>query len=368
MPTETNTSSATLRVMVVDDSSLYRKVVSEALSTLPNVEVVGVAANGRIALDKIDQLKPHLLTLDLEMPELNGLGVLRELKDRQANIGAIVLSAFSTSGARSTTAALEGGAFDFALKPNTSSLEKSQTQLIEQLGPKIKAYQQSRTMRAAPKADSCIADAAPAQTRQRPQAQMPPSILGIGVSTGGPATLSQLIPKLPADFPVPVVIVQHMPPIFTKSLAEELDKASQVTVVEGADGMALEPAKVIIAPGGKQMKVQRVDRQAIVQVTDDPPEKSCRPAVDYLFRSLAENYGPACVGLVLTGMGDDGLLGCKLLKRRGATIIAQDEQSSVVYGMPRQIAEHGLADAVTSLDRLPQQIVDTMRSGVLSCS
>lgn len=350
-----------LRLLVVDDSALYRKLVSQVLAEADNVEVVGTACNGRVALEKIDQLRPDLITLDLEMPELDGLGVLRQLQERHSPVGAIVLSALSTEGATATTKALEAGAFDFNLKPTGASPEESLDELRRNLIPKVHAFADTKTRRASRLHSSTHVHTVPADHEVTPtdfdKPHRLPRIMAIGISTGGPKALMQLIPSLPANFPVPIVLVQHMPPVFTKTLAEELNRHSKLNVVEAAHGDALRPGSVYIAPGGKQMKLLRHGLTTSVVITDEAPERNCKPSVDYLFRSVAEIYGGDVLAAILTGMGDDGLLGCKLLKRRGATIMAQNEASCVVYGMPRQIVENNLADCILPLEKLAEQMV-----------
>jgi two-component system chemotaxis response regulator CheB len=194
-----------------------------------------------------------------------------------------------------------------------------------------------------------------------------PEIVAIGVSTGGPAALASLLPKLPATLPAPVVIVQHMPPMFTRSMADDLNRSCKLVVSEAAGGEVLSAGHVFIAPGGWQMKVVAGANGPRIAISDDPPEKNCRPSVDYLFRSLAHHYGPRVLALVMTGMGDDGALGCKLLKRTGATIVAQHEASCVVYGMPRQVIDAGLADMIVPLDQLHDVIVQCVAGGVHAC-
>lgn len=350
-----------LRLLVVDDSALYRKLVSQVLAEADNVEVVGTACNGRVALEKIDQLRPDLLTLDLEMPELDGLGVLRQLQQRHSPIGAIVLSALSTEGATATTKALEAGAFDFALKPSGASTEESLRELKHHLLPKVHAFAEAKQRRASRLHTASHVYTVPADHEVTPgefdSARRTPRIMAIGVSTGGPKALMQLLPSLPANFSVPIVLVQHMPPVFTKTLAAELHRHSNLNVVEASHGETLRAGTVYIAPGGKQMKLVRHGLTTNVVITDDAPERNCKPSVDYLFRSVAEVYGGDVLAAILTGMGDDGLLGCKLLKRRGATIMAQNEASCVVYGMPRQIVENNLADCILPLEKLAEQMV-----------
>ncbi len=359
-----------IRVLVVDDTVVYRKVITDILTQIPGVEVVGVAANGRIALQKIDQLCPDLLTLDLEMPELDGLGVLRHLQESRRPVGAIMLSAFTTAGADATIAALKLGAFDFVLKPATGSMTESTEALRRELQPKLEAFARSRPVRGALKT--------PPQPRPTPVAPPPPRpimpgpvgrplVVAIGISTGGPQALTAMLPMLPADLAVPVLIVQHMPPKFTRSLAEDLNARCSLSVSEGREGQTVSPGEVVIAPGGSQMRIERSENLPVVRITDDPPENSCRPSVDYLFRSVAHEFGGQAVGVIMTGMGSDGTLGCRLLKRRGATIITQDEATCVVYGMPRAPAEEGLSDIVAPLNRIAPEIVRLVGKGAPVC-
>lgn len=347
-----------LRCLVVDDSALYRKIVRDVLATAPDVEVIGAAADGVRAIDQIASLKPDLVTLDLEMPRLDGIGVLRKMKERGISTPAIMVSAFTASGAKATTEALGLGAFDFILKPNTSSLDQSILQLRRDLLPKVKAVQlrtasarlanPSRTAR--PTRPARPVPSSPASKPKLPGIR--PEIIAIGISTGGPQALTQLLPKLPADFRTPIVIVQHMPPMFTKSLAEDLDRRCKLKVSEATQGQPIRPGEVLIAPGGKHMRVAKLATGAVVQMTDDPPERNCKPAVDFLFRSVASCYGPRALAAVLTGMGDDGAAGAKHIKQAGGSVITQDEASCVVYGMPKAVVDAGLADSVLPLNRV----------------
>lgn len=362
-----------LRVLVVDDSALYRKIVRSVLEQIPGVEVIGTAANGRFALDRILADRPDVITLDLEMPELDGLGLLRELRARKIQIAAIVISSLTTTGAQATGEALQLGAFDFVLKPTAGGPDANATQLRVDLAPRIEAVRAMRGKRSAerlggaapPPANSRIK---PPETMTRGSLQTPswktPRIIGIGVSTGGPVALQKLLPQFPADFPCPIVVVQHMPPIFTKTLADDLNRNCSLEVVEGCEGMAVKAGRIILAPGGHQMRIARDQDWTYIQVTDDNPERNCRPAVDYLFRSLAEGFGDRAWGVILTGMGDDGMLGCKVMKQRGSAILAQDEASCVVYGMPRAVADAGLVDFVAPLDGLAERIKDAVKQGV----
>lgn len=363
-----------LRVLVVDDSALYRKIVRDVIASLPGVEVVGVAKNGREALMQIGSLRPDAVTLDLEMPELDGIGVLREMRKKPDPPAAIMVSAFTASGAASTTTALQEGAFDFILKPATKSLEMSVTQLKRDLAPKLQACQAKRTSRRATPAARGGARPTAARTPimrgggagKTGKRIGKPEVIGIGISTGGPQTLTQLLPALPASFPVPILLVQHMPPMFTGSLARDLDRRCKLTVAEAQDGQPVRAGEVLIAPGGKHMRVgSGPDGKPAVQITNDPPERNCKPAVDYLFRSLAQEFGPRTLGVVLTGMGDDGAAGCVEIKKKGGSVFSQDEESCVVYGMPRAVAENQTTDLVLPLNEIAARLTRVVTMGVL---
>lgn len=359
-------NNAPLKVLVVDDSALYRKIVRDVLSDMEDVEVVGTASNGLIALDRIATLRPDVVTLDLEMPKLDGHGVLRRLATQPDSPMAIMVSAFTAQGAHNTNAALREGAFDFILKPATRSPEMSVQQLRQDLAPKIEAC---RTGLSGPVTST--RGKTPVQKRRsfpphvapRRRINVTPTMVAIGVSTGGPQALVRMLPKLPANFPCPIVVVQHMPPMFTASLAEDLNRRCSLNVSEGKDGQVVQRGDVVIAPGGKQMKLVRTDGKNIIQITDDPPERNCKPSVDYLFRSVAESHGGAVLGVVLTGMGDDGALGAKDIRQQGGVVLIQDERSCVVYGMPKAIAEAGLADEVVPLDGMAEAIVSRAKGG-----
>lgn len=374
--------AAGIRVLVVDDTVTYRRIVADALSAVPGVTVVGTAANGRIALNKIPLLRPDLLTLDLEMPEMDGLSLLGELRYSDWEVGVIVLSSANKEGANATMAALNLGALDFVPKPVGGNAEENIKVLQRELVPKMEAFARKRHIRdilhrRAPAPAAPGFQAVPPVDvfeQLRRSVGMPPAgkpsrvdAVGIGISTGGPNALNRMLPRLPADLPVPILIVQHMPPVFTRSLAEDLDKRCSLRVSEASDGQAVLPGHVLIAPGGRQMKVVSEDGLPVVRITDDPPENSCRPSVDYLFRSLARVYGPHAVGVIMTGMGSDGTLGCRQMKQRGASIIAQDEASCVVYGMPREPIEEGIVDVIAPLDRIAAEIARFVGKGVAAC-
>lgn len=365
-----------IRVLVVDDSVVYRKIVRDILLDLPGVEVVGTAANGKIALQKIEQLRPDLLTLDLEMPEMDGLEVLRQIKRAANDVGVIMLSGATTQGAKATMVALELGAFDFIPKPASGTLEEHIETLRHNLHTRIMAFactkQVHTILHSAALTSSQPAAASPAYKKTEIPAHIynaknrstaRPEVVAVGISTGGPPALIHMLPRLPADLGVPMLIVQHMPPVFTKSLADDLNRRCALTVSEANHGQQLMPGHVLIAPGGKQMKVAKEDERIIVQITDDPPENSCRPSVDYLFRSVTEIYQGNAIGVIMTGMGSDGTMGCREMKRHGAAIIAQDEASCVVFGMPKCPVEEGIADVVAPLDSIAVEIVRLIGKG-----
>ncbi len=360
--------SDVIRVLVVDDSVVYRKIVSSVVSGLPGVELVGVAANGKIALQQISLLKPDVITLDLEMPELDGIGVLEELSKLSHRPCAIMVSAFTTAHARSTVKALSLGAFDFVVKPGHDTAEENAAALTRNLSTCLEAYRSGGQSGTDVTAKSTIARVPPKTTRIPRKSFADPRAVVIGVSTGGPAALARVIPALPSGLSVPVLIVQHMPPLFTKSLAEDLDRKSEIHVCEASDQMKPKAGNVYIAPGGSHMKIVTVAGEPTIRITDDPPEQSCRPSVDYLFRSACEVYGGALVGAILTGMGEDGTRGCRLLKERGSVVIAQNEATCVVYGMPRKVVEEELADAVVPLDAIASELTRHVCSEAIPCN
>jgi two-component system, chemotaxis family, protein-glutamate methylesterase/glutaminase len=357
-----------LRVLVADDSSVFRRAITDALVSIPDVQVVGSAPNGKIALQKVIELKPDLLTLDMEMPEMDGLAVLDALKQAGSTTSVMVISAVTLRGGRLTMQAIEKGAFDFLTKPQGKDAAESKAMLVRELAPRLRALAHRRQIRdiLRPGGASSPVPASSASATARPVTARPltsrPEIVLIGVSTGGPAALARLLPLLPADLGVPVAVVQHMPPIFTQSLAESLSGKCSLRVREAADGDKLEPGLVLIAPGGRHLRLaSSPDAVARAQITDDPPENNCRPAVDYLFRSAANALPGRAMAVILTGMGNDGTLGLRLLKRHGCFTIAQDEATSVVFGMPKAAIEAGVVDLVLPLDAIAARILATVK-------
>lgn len=432
--------SKPIRVLVVEDSVVQRKIIQMALEGQPGIEVVGHAENGKVALERIGEGDVDVLTLDLEMPVMGGLEVLERLRSTRPTVGAIVVSALSQQGARLTLEAMRLGAFDLITKPNAggdlpATIERIEQQLLPRVlacgefvegrrrrganrpaaprrarpgalpqplpgsedeappapRPSSEATEEARdrtrpggeeppaplpsSPRTAPNEERRArrpareakepAPALPSQSaprRRRPRATAPPELVVIGSSTGGPTALDVLFSNLPADLGVPVLVVQHMPPVFTRTLAESLDRKSALHVMEASEGQAVLPGEALIAPGGQQMRVERSLTEGLrVRLTDDPPERSCRPSVDYLFRSASEVTGARTVAAVLTGMGDDGTRGSRLLQPLGARIIAQDEETCVVFGMPRLLVTEEIADTVLPLEEIAAAIVAACR-------
>ncbi|MCB9493956.1 MAG: chemotaxis response regulator protein-glutamate methylesterase [Desulfobacteraceae bacterium] len=364
-----------VKILVVDDTIFYRKILSDILKEIPQVEVVGSANTGKVALSKIDSLKPDMITLDVEMPGMNGLEVLEELNRNNSEVGVLMVSTLTGRGSQITIKALELGAFDFIEKPSSegSSMKENMERVKLSLVPIIQAFLKRRELKsrltgkksflsetAKPglKAEAKIVSPRPLSIKSKSE------IVAIGISTGGPNALAKMIPMLPADLGVPVLIVQHMPPVFTASLAKSLNSKSKLTVTEASNGEAIEPNKVYIAPGGKQMKIAASNDglRRLIKITDDPPENSCKPSADYLFRSVADYYVGRATGVIMTGMGSDGFKGLVEMHKKNSTIIAQDEESCTVFGMPKAPIDNGIADIICPLGRIAEEIIKTVKS------
>ncbi len=354
-----------IRVLVVDDSAVIRRIISELLSSDSAVQVAGVAANGRIAVEKIPQVNPDVVTLDIDMPEMDGLQTLAVMRKNYPRLPVIILSTLSERGAAITLEALSLGASDYVTKAaNADSSSAAMAHIRDELLSKIKAlcrrqegHEPSRGHSRPPQLWKNPVPAATTRVSRRVE------VVAIGVSTGGPNALAQLLPAMPVDFPVPIVIAQHMPPVFTKILAERLAARTAIDVREGRDGGALAPGRAWIAPGNHHMLVERQGNAFQLKLNQDPPENSCRPAVDVLFRSVAATYGSNALAVVLTGMGQDGLRGCEEISEAGGQILAQDEASSVVWGMPGLVAKAGLANTVVPLSQIAGEILRRVQAG-----
>jgi two-component system, chemotaxis family, protein-glutamate methylesterase/glutaminase len=338
-----------IRVMTVDDSVVVRLMVAEALRGAPDMELAGFAKNGQHALDQLDDVAPDVIVLDVEMPVMDGLATLAALQARRSKVPVVMFSTLTAKGASATVEALTLGASDYVQKPSAASRDESLDVLRAELLPKLRALGRKATAAPPP---------VPVQATGRPgsRASSRVDLVVIGVSTGGPNALSDMLPGLAADLPVPVLVVQHMPPLFTEMLATRLDQRCPLTVREARGGEVLAPGQVWVAPGGKHLVVRRQGTGAVLETNEDPHENSCRPAVDVLFRSAAEAFGGDVLAVVMTGMGRDGLRGVEALRPLGAQVVVQDRDTSVVWGMPRYVAERGLADAVLPLDRIAEEI------------
>ncbi len=418
-----------IKVLVVDDSIVFRKILKEALNRQMGIRVVGTAKNGKEALQLIRMHKPHLVVLDVEMPEMNGLQTLDEIRRQKLNVGVIMFSSLTSEGARTTFEALSKGAFDFVPKPaGTGAFAESVKKIQEDLVPKIRVYAESQKITVSKPAaktaaanqpatvattshvardKTTIAPSGPLKTSNAPSTpyktphasqavrpvmhSQPPvspvngdnktartapipsritatrtgqiEIVGIGISTGGPNALNEVIPKLPANFNLPILLVQHMPPVFTTQLANRLNEKSKIRVVEAQQGMKIEPGTVYLAPGDYHMEVTVNGMERIISLNQNPPENSCRPSVDVTFRSISQVYGGKSLAVIMTGMGQDGFKGIQDMKAKGAAVISQDQETCVVWGMPKFVVEAGLADRICPLNEIASAIVEmTMTS------
>jgi two-component system chemotaxis response regulator CheB len=333
-----------ISVLVVDDSAVIRRLVTDVLSVDPGIRVVGTAPNGKIALDKINALNPDIITLDVEMPVLDGVSTVREIRKTRPRLPVIMFSTLTSVGADATLAALRAGASDY--------VTKSVASVREQLIPRIHALC-ARNMRRPAARPPAVRP--PAKPRAGGRAEPVKAVL-IASSTGGPEALRTVLTALPGGLAVPVFVVQHMPPVFTDMLAQRINSESRLRVAEARDGEPARPGHVYLAPGDKHLEVTRFGDVIRAKLHNGPKENHCRPAADVLFRSAAAVYGGAVLTVVLTGMGQDGKRGCEPLVAAGARVIVQDEATSVVWGMPGAVAEAGLADAVLPIGNIADAI------------
>ena len=372
MDTETG---AKIRVLVVDDSAVMRRIIATALSKHPQLAVVGYAANGLQAITRVRELQPDVLTLDMDMPELDGLGALREIRKGSPHLPIIMFSTLTQPGAPASALALAAGASDYVCKPSTTngSMDAAFAVLEAELVPKILGLAQRRTgalglQAPAPQARSPLGQPpatagqapAPAALWRPSQLPLPASsvaALVIGVSTGGPLALKQIFGVLAAPLPVPGFIVQHMPSAFTPLLAARLSGTGPMVVKEAQHGEVPQAGTAYLAPGGQHLALAHRGQRVCMVLSHEPPVNSCRPSVDVLFESAAQVYGPGLLALVLTGMGYDGVRGCQGVKARSGQVLVQDEKSSVVWGMAGAVAQLGLADMVLPLNKIPEELL-----------
>lgn len=336
-----------VRVLVVDDSALMRKLIPQILARDSDLEVVGTAMDGAFGLKKIEDLKPDVVTLDLEMPRMDGMETLRQIT-RRTRVPVIVVSALSTEGATATFKALALGAFDFVAKPRDAA-SVHMDEIAQDLIAKIKVAASTKVRPGPELVFAGQPKAAKPGLRLRKE---PTKLVVIGVSTGGPNALQYLLAKLPGDFPGSIVVVQHMPEGFTHMFAQRLDESCAIDVKEAQSGDLLAAGRALICPGNRHIKVRRMPLGNTVVLTDDARVNGHRPSVDILFRSAAAEFGSRTVGVLMTGMGEDGATGLGLIKNSGGLTIAQSEESCVVFGMPKAAIERGYATRVVPLDML----------------
>ncbi len=352
-----------IRVLVVDDSPFMRRAITRMISSDAEFEVVGYGANGQEALDRVAELAPDVVTLDIEMPVMDGLTALRQLHG-QTHVPVIMMSTLTQAGAHATFEALEAGAFDFVPKPQDSMLDVFG--VAQELRAKLKAAASgstpSRQQPAGPSAITPVAHRAAAG-----DLGLAVDLVAVGISTGGPRALQTMMARMPADFPVGMIIVQHMPPGFTRPLAQRLNDLSPMTVREAEAGDIVSPGVALIAPAGMHLVLKHSPAGNRVELLDDVGTRTWhKPSVDVTMASVALACGAHALGLIMTGMGNDGTSGAKAMKDAGATIWAQDEATSVVYGMPRSVAEAGIVDRVLGLDSIPLELARVRRHGGLS--
>jgi two-component system chemotaxis response regulator CheB len=344
-----------IRLLVVDDSLVIRRALRECFRADPEIEVIGVAENGLKALEQIKSLRPDVVTLDIEMPEMNGLETLKNLRDQGSMVPIIMFSKYTSEGATATLEAFELGASDVVAKPESHGGKGSSCETVRrQLATRIRAL--GRRGRSSSARESLFAQEAAAVVTAdyRPSAQI--EAVGISISTGGPTALIELASELSPSLEVPIFITQHMPPMFTKFLAERLSARGSIPAFEVAEGMVAQPGHMYIAPGNFHIEVSRRENDILLNLSQAPHENSCRPSADVMLRSLAKAYGTNLLSIVMTGMGQDGRRGCEVVKMTGGTVVAQDQESSLVWGMPRAVISAGLHDAVMPLSAMAQLI------------
>ncbi len=368
--------SRKLSVLVADDTATFRMILKNIINGFDNCQCTATAPNGRIAVRKVRETKPDLVIMDVEMPQLDGPGALMEIRKFDPRVPVIIVSSFDMTHAIKVLSALENGALDFVTKPQGSSPEESERELARKLKPLIdmvevrsifKANGRPTPPAAAPRLQKAKpAPAAPVKEEVKPKPLLLPprsvELVLIATSTGGPNALKELIPALPAGLARPVLVVQHMPSMFTRLMAENLDKVSNLRVTEAVENEVPQPGGVYIAPGGRHMILRKsyegAKRKYELRIVDTPPVNSCRPAADVLFRSVSRAVNGNVLAVVMTGMGNDGTEGVAVLKQKSAYCIIQDEASSVVWGMPQEVHARGLADEVLPLDQIAKRIIE----------
>lgn len=355
-----------IRVLIVDDSVVVRRLLSDIVSAEEDMEVVDTAPNGRVAMEKLDGANPDIVTLDVEMPEMDGLETLVAIRKKRRALPVIMFSTLTSRGAATTIEALSHGASDYITKPEgVSGLREGMERIRQELVPRLRALARTRGGRPLP-APVAAVTAAPRRPGPAPVPVARPRVAGfhgpveaivIGVSTGGPNALAALLPMLPADPGAPILIVQHMPPLFTRMLADRLNDRCALHVREAVEGARPQRGEAWIARGDWHMELNRDRGGLVIHEHQGAQENSCRPAVDVLFRSALQACGGGLLAVVLTGMGRDGTRGAEGIRQAGGSIVVQDQETSVVWGMPGSIVEAGLADAVLPIDSIAKAIL-----------
>lgn len=369
----------TVSVLVVDDSGFFRKRLTEILNASDNITVVGAATNGREGVELAEKLKPDVITMDYEMPVMDGISAVREIMKRRPT-PVLMFSSLTYEGARVTLDALDAGAVDF-LPKNFEEIARDSSQLQQILKQRILDVARSRPgaapvpARAPERPSQPVASPTPRPV-PAPRPKTPPparavaekrgsprsySVVAIGTSTGGPIALQRVLTTLPSDFKAPILLIQHMPASFTPAFADRLNKLCQIEVRQAEDGDVLRPGLALLAPGGKQMMIENRGGQGRVRILPGDDRLNYKPCVDVTFGSLARSFPGKTLGIILTGMGADGKEGCRMMKQSGSTVWSQDEQSSVIYGMPMAVAKAGLSDEVLSLDELGLRLAEGVR-------
>ncbi len=351
-----------IRILVVDDSAVVRKLLADAITAQADLELAGTAPNGQAALDRLEQAAPDVVTLDVEMPVLDGISTLKALKQARPRLPVLMLSSHTERGALATLDALAHGASDFVAKPSTGGPEEARAFVDREVLPRLRAL----AGRAEEAARAPRPAAAPGAAAPRPPATRTPTRVDavlVAVSTGGPQALEQVVPRLPRNLPVPVIIVQHMPTLFTRLLAERLDSLGGPPVEEVTSPRPPLPGRCYLATGGRHLVVERGEAGPCLALDDGPPESSCRPAADPLFRSAVRAWDGRLLAVVMTGMGQDGLLGATALKAAGGAVVTQDQPSLLVWGVPGAVVKAGLADAVLPLGDLAREIAERALRG-----
>ena len=343
--------SEPIRVLVIDDSALMRKLIPQIIERDPSIQVVGTAMDGEFGLKKIEELHPHVVTLDLEMPRMDGMETLRRIM-RQHKLPVIMVSATTVEGASSTFKALALGAFDFVSKPRDAAAARMD-EIGNELIMKIKA-----AAKAEPRVKALIASEPSKVQKPAHREKLPPTkLVAIGISTGGPNALQYMLSQIPGDFPGTIVVVQHMPEGFTEMFARRLNECCAIDVKEAKSGDLLLAGRALICPGNRHIRVRRMAMGDVVVLADDERVNGHRPSADVLFKSAAMEFGSQAVGVIMTGMGEDGADGLGAIKGQGGVTVAQDEASCVVYGMPKAAIERGYAQRVVSLELMANTIV-----------